>query len=526
MKNAKRFGSLLLAVLLLLSLGVTALAAEAGYQNAPVVDDDAANSEGPYTITINESMAGHKYTAYQIFSGKLTVKDGKEILTDIGWGNGINEEGQQALIKEFASGIEKATAADVAEAISKSAENAEKVAELLKGHLATGTGLTKGGENYSASVSAGYYLITDEATDEATGDYFVISDYIVQVVGTTTMQPKSDAPGVEKKIVEGDKGMDVADYSIGDTVTFTLTATLPTNYSEYKTYKLVFHDNMSAGLTYGAVSSVTVDGEPLAAEKYAVATGAGDAGATTLTLTIADLKPDGSNGGIVVVTYTATVDTDAVIGNPGNPNTVKLEYSNDPNWDGQGTPPTGNTPEDKVTVFTFELDVNKVAKGEGEENVPLEGAGFTLSKQTAPGEWSQVGDEIKDVTTFEFKGLGEGMYKLEETTVPAGYNSIEPIYFQVKAELDEAGQSVTALTMTHVTENGDPITDITGELKLTFTIDAPTNGTGTTDILNQTGLQLPETGGIGTTIFYVVGGILVVAALVLLVTKKRVKANQ
>jgi LPXTG-motif cell wall-anchored protein len=164
----------------------------------------------------------------------------------------------------------------------------------------------------------------------------------------------------------------------------------------------------------------------------------------------------------------------------------------------------GETVKDVVIVFTYEYDVNKV-DGAGEA---LTGAGFTLYKKVG-SEWVAVGNEIVggDITTFEFKGLDSGDYKLVETTVPTGYNKADDIEFTITASYD-------------IKSNNPQFH------KLTINGKEYTTGIVVTEVENLTGTELPSTGGIGTTIFYVAGGILVVGAAVMLIAKKRTENEE
>ena len=123
----------------------------------------------------------------------------------------------------------------------------------------------------------------------------------------------------------------------------------------------------------------------------------------------------------------------------GNTNVSKLEYSNNPYGDG-----TGVTPEDKVIVITYNLIANKVDGN----NAPLEGAGFTLYKlDSTTGDYVAVGNEITGVTTFYFKGVDAGQYKLVETTVPAGYNKADDLVFSVEATYDTTSDNPELKTL-------------------------------------------------------------------------------
>ena len=228
---------------------------------------------------------------------------------------------------------------------------------------------------------------------------------------------------------------------------------------------------------------------------------------------IADVKANSK----ITVEYTATLNDKAVLGNQGNVNTAHLEFSNNPNEEQNGSnkPKTGNTPDDSVIVFTYQVVVNKT-KANGEA---LTGAEFTLEKVLKGGGKKTVAVvKNADGTTFTFKGLDDGDYILTETVTPATYNTIEPITFTVTADHK-------------ITWNGEArdaiLTSLSGNTtsgKITFTASADKSEL-TTNVVNQSGATLPGTGGIGTTI-YVIGGLLMAAAAVLLITKKRMNSDK
>lgn len=380
-------------------------------------------------------------------------------------------------------------------------------------------------------VDQGYWLIADVTNLEGTGE--ANSLVIVDTKGedSITVTPKTDVPEVEKKVKEENDSIgtvtgwqDGADYDIGDDVPFQLTGTMPSNIANYETYEYIFHDDLSTGLSLNVDSIVVKIGDETLTkdEDYTVNTSPSDAASGCDFEIVFDdiLSIDGvtiTKDSKVVVEYTAKLTAGAVIGNPGNPNDVYLEFSNNPYDDG-----TGKTPNDKVTVFTFKLDVDKVDK----DQQPLKGAGFTLYKYDADTQsYVAVGSEVKgdQLTNFVWSGLDSGKYKLVETTVPAGYNKADDIEFTIEATYttDGADQTLTGL----VVKNADGTETISGDGDgFTFTATVA-NGTVATDVVNTTGLELPSTGGMGTTLFYVVGGILVVGAGVLLITKKRMNTN-
>ena len=231
--------------------------------------------------------------------------------------------------------------------------------------------------------------------------------------------------------------------------------------------------------------------------------------------------------------YTAKLNENAVLGSAGNPNEVYLEYSNNPNKSENGNNETGETPKDVVIVFTYKTIINKVDS----ENKPLTGAAFKLEKlikgkDGAADTWTTVKEFTVDETTtsFTFSGLDDGQYKLTETKTPAGYNTIDPIYFVIEATHDVTADAPTLKTLNaYLTDaNGNKQTEMKDGESVNIdlgTVDL-TAGSITTTVVNKSGSKLPSTGGIGTTIFYVLGGVLVLAAVVLLVTKKRMSGAE
>ncbi len=518
-----------------------------------------AADETEYTITVETSVKNPgSFVAYQIFTGDLDEVEGKQILSDVVWGSAVTAEDQVKAI-EALNKIEEfkdcKTAAEVAEVLSGQAYDsdlaqkfADVIAPFLTVEAARTEALAVGQESVEIKVTgAGYYMIKSEAPEDAT-DY-AATRYVLAVVGNTQVQEKADVPSVEKKVQDindseddniGDNAWeDTADHDIGDHVPFQLTGTLPTNYDKYDTYNYIFHDTLSEGLTYdeGSVKVYVKNGDTKTEiqEGFTV-----NCEGQTLTVTFADLKTITeaaiSSSSEIIVEYTATLNENAVIGNPGNPNEVYLEYSNNPNEGGEGD--TGTTPPDKVVVFTFEFDVNKTHMN-GEKEESLNGAGFTLYKKDANGEYQPLyftehegkyvltdppeGEDVNyeitgDISSFPFVGLDDGDYKLVETTVPDGYNSIDPIYFSITSDHTSDPDTLELLTVTFTPtpEEGDDrdIAISSGDGAGNGAI-----GVGSMNVLNQAGSQLPETGGIGTTIFYIVGSVLVIGAAVLLITK-------
>lgn len=536
----KKFVSVLLAVMMVVSL--------------MSISVFAANT----TITAPEG--DREFEIYQIFTGDLSDKT----LSNLAWGsNGIGT-GDAADAADDLVGLDGAAAAAAAAALVD--WDTEPLDTITDGE--------------SISVLTGYYLAKDVSELE---DGEAYSLYLVKVVGPVTLAPKADAPEVVKTIVEGNAEVDVNEASVGETVTYKFVGTVPSTIADYATYFYKFTDTLSKGLTYNDDLTVTVNGVDATKYFYVDDSEYSATNGTTITVSIKDLKAlalvededeEAVFGAItaateVVVTYTATVNENAVI-NGANPNEVDLTYSNDPN--DSGTPgttpppenppeepkpdnPTGKTPKDEVETWVTELTVLKVDENED----PLTGAAFKLTgtgviktKVTGTkfektpytakeGETVQTGtyylvdgkysttapEETEGVDTYvcvdfsswitktetvnveayvdgngvlKFTGLGAGEYTLTEIATPAGYNSIDPITFTISFDDEEKTFSGT-----------DPVEELQSGLTVT--------------IENKPGTVLPETGGIGTQIFYILGGVLVVAAAVVYVTRKRMSAE-
>ena len=379
------------------------------------------------------------------------------------------------------------------------------------------------------------------------------TEYILKVVKDVEVDAKDSSIVVTKKVDDKNDSTDElandkiqwhdsADHDLGDMIDFKISTTLPGDFEEYTTYKLTLHDEQSDGLTFDPATAdvkVFVDNAEVTTGFEVVTTGLEDG--CTFEVRFANVRAYAAakNNSVIDVTYKSMLNENAVMGSTGNPNEVYGEYSNDHYSD-----ETGKTPKDKVIVFTYKVNVDKVTKNDKNENVPLKGAEFTLYKEVVADkdgnypEDAQLGSEIKaaftnpsikagalkdnayyvvaatretdaDGDTFDFERIDDGTYVLVETKIPAGYNAWDAAEFEIEAthELDSDNPTLTKL------EGGDLFTGhvSTGILE--------------TDIVNNQGSTLPGTGGMGTTLFYIVGAILVIGAGVILVTKKRMNEN-
>ena len=499
-KAMKKLMAALLAVAMVCAMAIPAFA-----------DGSSSTSTAAVTrYTITAPKNGHTYEIYQIFTGDYDASQ-PSMLANIKWGkNGTGTAGDA---------VEQTVLDALSKVASYTSDNdkltvIEKYIDLSTAPLVT---ITNGGT--ANDVVGGYYLIKDQDGTVPSSETY--TPYIVSVVCDITIKPKSnEVPKFTKKLKDTNDTtgaisgwQDSADYDIGDDIPFRLQGTVSKDFDSYKTYYYAFHDVEEKGLTFDP-SSVKVfvgdeeTGTKIDASNYTVDTSPADG--CTFEIVFDDLKKVSgvTANSIITVTYKSQLNGNAVLGAQGNVNTAKLEYSNNPRGNG-----TGTTPWDNVIVFTYKVVVNKV----DQDNNPLVGAQFTLTKKTKNGT-----DVVKTMTIdssetqFTLSGLDDGEYTLTETVTPAHYNTISPITFTVNADH----------TITWETERREDIlTSLSGDKKvgeITFSVDK-TAGTLTTNVINNIGTTLPGTGGIGTTIFYVIGGGLMVAAAILLITKKRME---
>lgn len=460
----KKVFAVLVALTLVLSCAVMAFAAE-----TPAVATG--------TITIDNALKGAAYNIYKIL--------------DFVPVEGSATQGRYTVVAEWADFL----AGDGAAYLKTNAETGtiewngeetdERKAELAKAAVAyaiargidataTKTAANDGDVTFT-DVPLGYYAI-----DTSLGTICALTN----VDNTFNAHEKNEKPELIKKIVENGADVDANNVAIGDTVTYKATITIGEGVENY-----IMHDKMSAGLTFDKIESVVAsDGSTVV---YTVATEKEHDDCDFEIAFSNDYTKTLAQGTTLTVTYTATLNENAVVGANGNTNQAWLEYSED-----------FTTNVDTVITYTTKFVVNKVDGN----NQPLAGAEFTLSKQVNDA-WVAIDTVVVDETgtVFTWNGLEEGNYKLEETKVPDGYNKAADIEFTI--DCDEPETVLTVNDTADWTDNSDAV--------------AEENDTFKAEVVNKTGSLLPETGGIGTTIFYVVGGLLMVCALVVLVSKKR-----
>lgn len=499
-----------------------------------------ANAADGATLTVSTADAkfvGKTVNAYKMFSATVGGEGANKAVSYT-----LTDTWKPFFMDSTASGLNGATDANVNDKAN------EYVSELAGDNLAAfatkasnwaqtqaknitadktatvSAGATNG--NYTATFTGldyGYYVVAVPGATLAntSGQYATL----VSVDSTNVnANIKGSLPTVDKKVQVNGNGADTADAKIGDTLTFTLTSTIP-DMSAYDTYTFNFKDTLSKGLTYGDITSVTVEGvdAPLVKDTdYTVTTTPAAAGNTLLTVGMTDFKnkQQTNAGKKITVTYTATLNENAVVGGAGNVNSATIQYSNDPSSTG-----TGESEPDKVRVFTYGFTVDKyTGDNYNDAATRLAGAEFTL---TAKGDTSAIkfvqvnagsatedavyrvakaGETAGTTTTITtpangkvvFQGLKNGEYTLTETKAPAGYNKLaSAIGVKVNGSNDGTDTTNATVNITYNNDNNDTTYDQTAS-------------NGVIPVQNKSGAILPGTGGMGTIAFTVIG-VLVIA---------------
>ena len=546
------------------------------------VEGQGADQTTNYSYTVNEKYRGVLTGAINGLkqntvdsSATDTAKDKAIIdyITNNVVNNGLTPTTDQVTARKFAEAVRTKIVAssnfkntDGKLDSTKAEGNAKATTEYTKTD-----NVTKAYKATLSNMAQGYYLIIQTGADGNVLTDRTMSQVILDThgQGATDVTVKKDTVTLTKKVQENQDGVanpakdnwqDGADYNIGDDVPFKLTGTLPTDYANYAAYKYVFHDTPSAGLTIKKNSIKVYKNEVSEANKLAAATttdstsGYKVSSATDdsnpFTVTFDNLKTakmqNGNNADIaakdqIIVTYKATLNDQAKRGATGNPNEAWLEFSNDQYNTGEGSP-TGNTPHDKVIVFTFDLVVNKY-KNQADANHKLNGAGFTLYKattkdgtyskvQTGTNAQSQPTYEIfnEDSNVFRFNGLDSGYYKIVETTVPDGFTKADDVVFSVEATYDTTADDPKLNNLVIKDSEENTISDGTDAK---FSLSGITYGQGqdaeesanaqiSTNIVNKSGNKLPSTGGMGTVLLYVAGiAVFVLAGATLVMALRR-----
>lgn len=505
-----------------------AIATVFGLAATTVATANAAGDNATLTVSTKDAkFAGKTVNAYKMFSATVS-SDGGAVshtlndawkpffknsvgLTDVTDAN-VNDKANDYVSKLKDSAL-TAFAAKASNWAQTKTNNitADATATVSKNAATDG--------KYTATFTGldyGYYVVAVPGATlaDAKGQYAAL----VRVHSTTVgVDIKGDLPTVDKKVQVNGTGQNATDAKIGDTLKFTLASTIP-DMSAYNTYTFNFKDTLSKGLTFGQVDSVKVGDTALTTDTdYTVATAPADNGKTLLTVTMKNFKNQQANvGKKITVTYTATLNKDAVVGGAGNVNSATIQYSNNPSTNG-----TGESEPSKVRVFTYGFTVDKyTGKNYDDTATRLAGAEFTLAHkggtaisfvkvadsatQNAVYRVAKAGETgTTTITTpangkVEFRGLENGEYTLTETKAPAGYNKLaSAIGVKVHGQNNGTDTTHATVTITYNNDNNGSNYDQTAS-------------NGVIPVQNKSGVTLPGTGGMGTIAFTVIG-VLVIA---------------
>lgn len=561
MKMLKKTMALALAVMMAMAMCVTAFA------------------DSTVKLTISDEK-NHSYEVYQVLTGDVSnLTNGKGTLSNVKAGSSANSTLTDANVSEVVK-LLSGSDSSVSEA-----NLGNTVWSYVNGGTVYKTVNVTGGTATIDVAPGYYLLkdVTTDTTDSLSR--YVVAVAGDTTVTPKTETPDIDKKIIDtdaNEALDDSKKTDTA--AIGDTIEYEVTGQVP-DMTGYTYYYYVLNDTLSKGLTLDENSfNVTVGGQTaVKGTDYNVYVTKNDDGTTSFKLAFADMKDTYSKGAAISIKYNATVNKDAEIGVKPNTNTASLQYSNNPNTseksdktpDQPGVPeegpdsknPTGNTEKYITKTYVTELKLTKTFDGDVKNG--LIGAEFTLtgenlntielttaskfvedtngtywkltdgayttddpategmdtskyestttkySVQTVVTEKTTSADNKKVVATIgadgtiTFTGLNYGTYTLSETKTPTGYNTASDINFAITRSLD--ADSSTAKVGGTVTwaDDSDDVTYNADTKTFSVTVD------------NVSGKLLPSTGGIGTTIFYVVGTLLVVGAAVLLISKRR-----
>ena len=501
-----------------------AIATVFGLAATTVATANAAGGNATLTVSTKDAkFAGKTVNAYKMFSATVSG-DGKAVsytLTD-GWkpffenstASGLTGATNENVNDKANDYVSKLQGEDLVAFATKASNWAQNKANKITADATTKVSDDATDGNYTATftnLDYGYYVVAvPGATLANTGKQYAT---LVSVDSTNAnANIKGALPTVVKKV----NGGNATDAKIGDTLTFTLTSTIP-DMSAYDTYTFNFKDTLSQGLTFGQVTSVTVDGatNPLTVNTdYTVTTPTGSDNTLTVAMKDFKAKQQANAGKTITVTYTATLNEKAAVGGHGNTNSATIQYSNNPSSSG-----TGESEPSKVRVFTYGFTVDKyTGKKYDDAATRLAGAEFTLAhKDGSAISFVKVADSETQNAVYRvakagetgdiiitpangkvvFQGLKNGEYTLTETKAPAGYNKLaSAIGVKVNGQNNGTDTTNATVTITYNNDNGNDYNQ--------------TASNGVIPVQNKSGAILPGTGGMGTIAFTVIG-VLVIA---------------
>lgn len=505
-----------------------AIATVFGLAATTVATANAADNATLTVSTTDAKFAGKTVNAYKMFSATVSG-DGQAVsytLTDE-WkpffknstASGLTDVTDANINDKANDYVSKLTGNALVAFATKASNWAQTKANNITADATATVSADASNSKYTATFTGldyGYYVVAVPGATLANAS----SQYATLVsVHSTKVDAdiKGDLPTVDKKVQVDGTGKDATDAKIGDTLTFTLTSTIP-DMSAYDTYTFNFKDTLSKGLTFGQVKSVKVENVTLTENTDYTVTTPTASNNNTLTVAMKDFKTkqQANAGKKITVTYTATLNENAVVGGAGNVNSAKIQYSNNPSTNG-----TGESEPSKVRVFTYGFTVDKYTGDQYTDAATrLAGAKFTLAPKngsaisfvqvsagsaTANAVYRVAKAGETGTTTITtpangkvvFEGLENGEYTLTETEAPAGYNKLaSAIGVKVDGRNDGTDNTDATVTITYNNDNGNDYNQ--------------TASNGVIPVRNKSGVTLPGTGGMGTIAFTVIG-VLVIA---------------
>ncbi len=490
----KKIFALLLSAIMLMATGVSAFA-------------DTGNST---TVNLKiDNKSGATYTAYKVMSSKVsgTDKDGNPVYTytvESAFA-GFFKDGENGYTLDSDNVIKKDGKAITSDGTSANTNQTEAayLANALKNYaLAKGiTGTVIGDSGLDTGI--GYYVIAETAT---TSNKVVASKPIlVDLRNNKEITPKNSTVDLEKKIVEGEKKVDSNTANIGDTIKYEVTTSIPTYEANVDKSKLSYTlTDTFTNLTYKKNLVINADGTALTAGTDYTLTET-DGGFTAALTQDAIINHQGAK---LVLTYSAVLNEDAVVDNEvGNPNKIKLEYTNNPDVDN-----SKGVLEDDVKTYTYGFKIHKVDKNDDTKD--MAGAAFEVkdSKENVIGTFEYGEDGkitnptgaiiTKDGNIATIKGVDVGNYTITETKAPKDYSMLsEPVVIKIEDSGEAAGEELNGIgKLEIVSGQGTAATSVennNGVIDLTVKIE------------NVKGISLPETGGM-TALYCMIGGVILI----------------
>lgn len=494
MKIIKKIAAIMLSVMMV--LGMCSVVGAEG------TSETSATKDGKITIT--NAVPKQKYTIYQIlelesFSDKTAENPGNYAYkATTKWKGFVESETGETYLKTDGSGyvtwVENADPVAFAKAALAYAKDPTN--SIVAEKSANAPDATEGSTTSTVTfegLSLGYYLV-----DSSVGALCSLNTTAKEV----EIQEKNGVPSVEKKVQEdSDDHWDKDNTAdIGQTVNFQTTITAQAGAQNY-----VLHDKMDKGLTFNNDINVKKNGSVVDTSNYTLNANITDG--CTFEIVFTQEFCDALNAdNTIIVTYSATLNENAVIGEKGNTNEAKLEYGDK------------KTISSKTITKTYQIPVFKYTKKNDGTNKGLSGAIFTLSKDPKGDNPIELVKITEPANTYRVakKREAEGITKITKVTTPEnGSFTIIGLdadtYFLTEIQQPDGYNKLSAPVKIVIKEDG------------TITIGDATNTVDKVEVENKSGSILPSTGGMGTTLFYIFGAILVIGSGVVLITKKRMK---